>query len=74
VLWVSKDFIFPDPKWNARQTGASAVLSVGYLMGYWLAPYLLVSTRHQPSPLVICAACVMYILGVTAMLVRAAGG
>jgi len=69
VIWVSKDYIFPDPAWQVRQTKGAFAMTILVLAGYWIAPYSLNSSRFEASNLRMTISAFMYILGVTLMTV-----
>jgi len=69
IIWVAKDHIFPDPKFDQPQTLAAHLFSIFILWGYWIPGYLLISTRATPGNLRIWASILLYILGVSIMLV-----
>jgi steroid 5-alpha reductase family enzyme len=65
ILWLIKDSLYPDKRFDEKQPLAIAIIFVFLpLAGYYVAPYLLIS-RHLvlPSPL-IGLVLVIYIFGV----------
>ncbi len=65
ILWLIKDSLYPDKRFDEKQPLAIAILFVFLpLAGYYVAPYLLIS-RHLtlPSPL-IGLVLVLYIFGI----------
>lgn len=65
ILWLIKDSLYPDKRFDEKQPLAIAILFVFLpLAGYYVAPYLLIS-RHLtlPSPL-IGLVVVLYIFGI----------
>jgi hypothetical protein len=44
ILWLIKDFTFPDSNWEKKQTIVSWIAGILLLgPGYWGFPYLLIS-------------------------------
>lgn len=68
LCWLLKDLTFPDPNWEKRVTfGGAAVMWLGTLGLYWIAPVLIV-TRHLDAPTwLLAAATLVYALGVVLM-------
>jgi protein-S-isoprenylcysteine O-methyltransferase Ste14 len=65
ILWLIKDSLYPDKRFDEKMPAAIAILFVFLpLAGYYIAPYLLIS-RHLtlPSPL-IGLVIVLYIFGI----------
>jgi steroid 5-alpha reductase family enzyme len=71
LVWLGKHFMFPDNKYNQKQTFMSCLCGFMLVLGkYWLAPYLLISrTAPEPSLPRCLAALVLYVLGVVLMMV-----
>lgn len=65
ILWLIKDSLYPDKRFDEKMPAAIAMIFVFLpLAGYYVAPYLLIS-RHLtlPSPL-IALVLVVYIFGI----------
>ncbi len=44
AIWIFKDIIFPDKKWQTKITFGGGLLAIVAVLGpYWVAPYLLIS-------------------------------
>ncbi len=44
IIWILKDVVFPDSKWQTKITFGGAVMAIAAVLGpYWVAPYLLIS-------------------------------
>jgi len=69
ILWVTKDCVFGDPSWERPQTIGGSLNSLFVLMMYWYAPYHLISTRFEPSPLRACLSIYLTLLGSVLMMV-----
>jgi len=67
ILWVSKDYIFPDPRWGDLQTAGGFVSILLVLAGYWMSPYFLNAYHNSPSNELMLIAALMYIVGVSLM-------
>ena len=52
LIWLLKDRVMPDARWQHRITFGGAFLSFALVLGpYWLAPILLVRRRHRAARL-----------------------
>jgi len=71
LLWLLKHFTFRDPKWDVKTTVMGSINSFLTVLGpYWIAAYLLMSKAVEEPSMPWCAFCVvMYVLGVTMMMV-----
>ena len=69
LIWLLKDAVMPDARWQTRITFGGAALSFALVLGpYWLAPILLVrDDTEQPAWLLVGAA-IAYALGVVLMM------
>lgn len=69
LVWLLKDRVMPDARWQARITFGGAFLSFALVLGpYWLAPILLVRDDTQQPAWLLAAAAVAYALGVVLMM------
>jgi protein-S-isoprenylcysteine O-methyltransferase Ste14 len=69
LLWLLKEALFPDPGWQRKITFGGALSALGTVLGpYWVAPVLLVMTRHEASPLTLAAATAVYAIGAVLMM------
>jgi len=69
LIWLVKDAVMPDARWQRRITLGGAALTFALVLGpYWLAPILLVADdTRQPAWLLACATAA-YVLGVVLMM------
>lgn len=64
VVWMLKEYIFPDAGWQRRITLAGALNVWLTVLGlYWIAPVLIVTGRIEQPPAVLCAAVILSLLG-----------
>lgn len=49
-LWLLKDLIYPDKRWEQEIPIGMGVLSFGLLGLYWVAPFILISSGFEPAP------------------------
>lgn len=64
LVWMFKEYIFPDPSWQRRITWFGAVNVWLLVLGlYWIAPVLIVTRNIEQPPLVLGAAIVLCTLG-----------
>jgi protein-S-isoprenylcysteine O-methyltransferase Ste14 len=69
LLWLLKDAVFPDPSWEKKVTVGSALNSWLLVLGlYWLAPVLLITSRHEASPRTLAICTIVYAIGVVLMM------
>lgn len=69
LCWLLKEMVFPDPKWQDYITlGGAAGCIVSVLAPYWLAPWLLMRSNYEASPIVLGIATIMYALGLVTMI------
>ena len=66
IIWFCKELSFPDSTWG---TDASFVKSLAVFLflgpfGYWIPPYILVSSHHQPRNLTIAISISTLCLGI----------
>ncbi len=75
LIWVLKDVVFPDRKWQASVTLGGALMAVLAVLGpYWVAPYLLISpvlgeAHVGASQVWTTVAIFSYVLGLALMLI-----
>ena len=62
-LWLLKDRIYPDPKWEERVSIPYAILVFFALGLYWIAPYILISQDKVPGAPVMAAAVALNMFG-----------
>lgn len=69
LIWLLKDRVMPDPRWEVRITFGGALLSFVLVLGlYWVAPVLLVLDNTQQPSWLLAAAAIVYAIGVVIMM------
>ncbi|CCW63361.1 unnamed protein product [Phytomonas sp. EM1] len=69
LSWLLKEMVFPDPKWQERITIGGAINSVLLVLGpYWVIAYNAIVKKSERSNLSLCAAVVVYTIGLCLML------
>lgn len=63
VMWIIKSNMFPDPAWEQRSPLWKVLGVWVMLLGYWVAPFVLIYTRATPPPWLVCVAIVANALG-----------
>lgn len=63
VLWLLKDAMFPDPRWEEPMRLSQAIVVFVLLGAYWIAPFLLISRGVEPPAPLLAAAIALNILG-----------
>ena len=64
LMWLVKDLVFPDRQWESEVSLGTGVSTFLFLGAYWIAPFLLISSRSEPSAAVIALAITTNIFGV----------
>ncbi|MEM9922742.1 MAG: DUF1295 domain-containing protein [Cyanobacteria bacterium P01_D01_bin.50] len=64
ILWLLKDQIYPDKKWEQEIPVPVGIFSLILISLYWVAPFILISSGSVPSSPLIAAAISINILGV----------
>ena len=69
LIWLLKDAIMPDARWQTRITLGGAFLSFALVLGpYWLAPVLLVVDDTRQPAWLLAACAIAYAMGVVLMM------
>lgn len=69
LIWLLKDAVMPDRRWQTRITVGGALLTWALVLGpYWLAPILLVRDDTQQPPWLLACAAIAYVVGVVLMM------
>ncbi len=69
LIWLLKDAVMPDGRWQTRITLGGAFMTFALVLGpYWLAPILLVADDTQQPPWLLACATISYALGVVLMM------
>ena len=63
-MWVLKSYFFGDKSWERPLVAYRAVMIVSGLMGYWVAPFLLIRSQEEASALVLGSSVAIFALGV----------
>lgn len=64
ILWLLKDRIYPDKQWEQELSIGTGIGIFVLLLAYWVAPFILISSRTKPSPPLIAGAIAVNIVGV----------
>jgi protein-S-isoprenylcysteine O-methyltransferase Ste14 len=64
ILWLLKDRLYPDRQWEQKISWPLGLLSFGIISLYWVAPFILISSRTEPSLPLVAAAIALYTLGI----------
>ena len=64
IMWLIKDRLYPDKQWEEEISVVSGVVTFIILGLYWVAPFILISNRVEPSAPLIAAAIATNIFGV----------
>jgi len=63
-LWLLKDRLYPDQQWEQEISWQINLVGFGLLSLYWVAPFILISSRVEPPLPLVAAAIALNILGV----------
>ena len=66
VVWFFKELSFPDATWDKEISIKKSIVLFLVLgpLGYWIPPYILISSRHRPLNVTIAAAISMQLVGI----------
>ncbi|NJK47572.1 DUF1295 domain-containing protein [Candidatus Gracilibacteria bacterium] len=64
MMWLLKDRIYPDKQWEQDISLGMGITTFTFLGLYWIAPFILISSRVEPSPPLIAAAISINLVGV----------
>lgn len=64
ILWLLKDRIFADKRWEEELTLAMGMVTFAVLGTYWVAPFILISSGFVPPIPLVSAAITLNIIGV----------
>jgi protein-S-isoprenylcysteine O-methyltransferase Ste14 len=69
LIWLLKDRVMPDPRWETPITFGGAFMAFALVLGpYWIAPVLLVVDDTQQPAWLLAAAAMAYAVGVVVMM------
>jgi protein-S-isoprenylcysteine O-methyltransferase Ste14 len=69
LIWLMKDLIMPDARWQRRITFGGAFLSFALVLGpHWLAPILLIRDQTEQPAWLLASAAIAYAIGVVLMM------
>lgn len=63
LMWLMKDRLFPDRQWEKEVSIGYGIFAWCALLLYWIAPWLLISSGKQPSPIVVAGSVFLVVLG-----------
>lgn len=63
IMWLIKDSLYPDKQWEQEMPVVNGVATFIFIGLYWVAPFILISNRVEPSAPLIAAAIATYIFG-----------
>ncbi|MBR8839165.1 MAG: DUF1295 domain-containing protein [Stigonema ocellatum SAG 48.90 = DSM 106950] len=63
-LWLLKDRLYPDKQWEQEISIFGGIFIFGILSLYWIAPFILISSRTIPSLPLVAIAISLNILGI----------
>ena len=64
ILWLLKDRFYPDKQWEQEVPVATGIFTFFAIGLYWIAPFILISSGSQPSPMLMALAIFINLLGV----------
>jgi steroid 5-alpha reductase family enzyme len=68
LCWLLKDVTFPDENWQKKVTFGGALTTALGLLGYWIAPVVVVTTRVEQPAWLLALAGIVYVVGVVVMM------
>lgn len=64
LLWLLKDRIYPDKQWEQEVSLINGIVVFGIVGLYWIAPFILISSRSEPALPLVAVAIATTILGI----------
>jgi steroid 5-alpha reductase family enzyme len=64
IMWLIKDSLYPDRQWEEEVSVGTGIVVFLFLACYWVAPFLLISSKVEPSASLIGIAIATNIFGV----------
>ena len=64
IMWLIKDRLYPDKQWEEEIPVVTVVITFLVIGLYWVAPFILISSRVEPSAPLIAAAIATNLFGV----------
>ena len=64
ILWLLKDRLYPDKQWEQEVSWPMGLVGYAVVSLYWVAPFILISSRVEPPLPLVAAAIALNILGV----------
>jgi len=64
LLWLLKDRIYPDKQWEQEVSLVNGIVVFGIVGLYWIAPFILISSRSEPALPLVAVAIATTILGI----------
>ena len=64
IMWLIKDRWYPDKQWEEEIPIVTGIVTFIFLSLYWVAPFILISNRVEPSAPLMAAAIATNIFGV----------
>ena len=63
-LWLLKDRLYPDKQWEQEIPWWIGLVGFGVVSLYWVAPFILISSRVEPALPLVASAIALNILGI----------
>ncbi|NET03609.1 MAG: DUF1295 domain-containing protein [Merismopedia sp. SIO2A8] len=63
-LWLLKDRLYPDKQWEQEIPWQLGLVGFGMVSLYWVAPFILISSRIEPALPLVAIAIALNILGI----------
>jgi steroid 5-alpha reductase family enzyme len=64
IMWLLKDSLYPDRQWEEEVSALTGITVFLFLVSYWVAPFLLISSKVEPSAPLIGVAIATNLFGV----------
>ncbi|NJK58007.1 MAG: DUF1295 domain-containing protein [Pleurocapsa sp. SU_5_0] len=64
IMWLIKDSLYPDRQWEQEVSWGTGLVVFVFLALYWVAPFILISSKVQPSEPLIGIAIATNLFGV----------
>ena len=64
IMWLIKDSLYPDRQWEQEVSLGTGLVVFVFLISYWVAPFILITSGVQPSAPLIAIAIATNLFGV----------
>ncbi|MEL6928453.1 MAG: DUF1295 domain-containing protein [Cyanobacteria bacterium J06600_6] len=63
LMWLMKDRLYPDAQWETEVPVSTGIITFVFLLSYWIAPLIIISTGVELSAPIVCLAIATNLFG-----------